>query len=106
MGWQGQCHLKDKLRKPYMDHVQRTRQVQLVSNLIFNSSRYYHHTTDPAQSVSSQLCASKNVALCTSSKSEALKDMKQEYKNNAWDLLASWERSGHENTGEITLLRY
>lgn len=106
MGWQGWCHLKDGLRKTYMDHVQWTRQEQLLSSPIFNYTRQYHHTADLAQTVSSQICASKKVALCTFSKCEALKDMKQEYKNNARDLLAFWERSGHEKTGEITLLRY
>lgn len=95
-----------QVRKPYMDHVQWTRQVQLVSNLISNSTRHYHHKADLAQSVSSQLSASKKVALCTSSKSEVMKDVKQDNKNNAWDILASSERSGQEKRGEITLLRY
>lgn len=105
-GWQGQCHLKDWLRKPYVDCVQWTRQVQLASSLIFNSTRHYHHTADLAQSASSQLCASKKVALCTFIKCEALEDIKWEYRNNVWDLSASWEKSGHEKTEEITLLRY
>lgn len=61
--WWGQCHLKDRLRKPFMDHMQWNRQVQLVSNLIFNSTRHYPHTADLAQSVSSQLSASKKIAL-------------------------------------------